>query len=66
MGSIDVTAKNETADRKPCIFSYGSENAGFPNGLQIETVFADLANQEFAFSNIYPTEDWLYYVQATT
>ena len=38
MGSIDITAKGEATNRESCIFSYGSENAGFPNGMQIETI----------------------------
>jgi hypothetical protein len=67
MGSIDITAKGETADRQSCIYSYGSENAGFPNGLQIETVLpTGIATEEQAYNNLYPTEDFLYFVQGTT
>ena len=66
MGSMDITAKGETADRKSCIFSYGSENAGFPSGMQIETILPTVATEEQAFNNLYPTEDFLYFVQGTT
>ena len=67
MGSIDITAKGETADRQSCIYSYGSENAGFPNGLQIETILpTGIATEEQAYNNLYPTEDFLYFVQGTT
>lgn len=66
MGSIDISAKGEAVNRESCIFSYGSENAGFPNGMQIETILPVVATEEPAYNNLYPTEDFLYFVQGTT
>ena len=67
MGSIDITAKGEPVTRESCIYSYGSENAGFPNGLQIETILpTGIVTEEQAYNNLYPTEDFLYFAQGTT
>jgi len=64
-GSIDMT-KTGVTNRENCIFSYGSENAGFPNGLQIETIIAPVDTENIEFTNFYPTEDNIYYIQGVT
>ena len=59
LGAMDLARVGETSQRVSCIFSYGTENAGFPKGLQIEHEWTE---GQVDFCNLYPTDDNLYFL----
>lgn len=58
--TVDLSKFGETSQRQTCIFSYGTENAWFPKGLQIEYVWDSETDVELSYCNLYAVEDKLY------
>lgn len=59
LGAMDLARVGETSQRVSCIFSYGTENAWFPKGLQIEHEWTE---GQVDYCNLYATDDNLYFL----